>query len=188
LEYSLTSPTTHATRGAENVLTGTLDSWQKGLTILTEQFRALAPVNVFPQLDATEVVERQFTFIRQLVDLNHQYARSFAEAANTLTGAARQQIESVNGAVRDQVQQLSDTARSGVEQAEEAQRQQARQAERQQRQQARDQARERYARLTKTELADEAGRRGLPKTGTVDQIADRLAENDTTQPTEDDTK
>jgi len=192
LEYSLTSPTTHAThatRGAETALTSTLASWKTGLDTLAEQVRTFAPVTAFPQLDATKVVERQYAFIRQLVDLNHEYARSLAELANTLTGAARQQIESVNGTVRDQVQQLSDTARDSVErveqtvrdqaqQAEEAERQQTREAARAERQQ-RQQARERYASLTKTELSDEAGKRGLPKTGTVDELVDRLVEDDT---------
>jgi hypothetical protein len=200
----LTSPATHATRGAETALTSTLASWKTGLDTLAEQVRTFAPVTAFPQLDATKVVERQYAFIRQLVDLNHEYARSLAELANTLTGTARQQIESVGSVARDQVHQLSDAARGGVErveqtvrdqaqqaervereareQAEEAQRQQAREAaraERQQRKEARDQAGERYQSLTKTELSDEAGKRGLPKTGTVDELVDRLVEDDT---------
>jgi hypothetical protein len=200
----LTSPTTHAARGAENVLTSTLEGWKTGLTILTDQVRAFAPINVFPQLDATEAVDRQYAFLKQVVDLNHEYARSLAEAANTLTGLARQQLESTGSAVRDQVQGVSDAARKGVdtleqtvrdqaqqaeqverearEQAEEAERQQAREAaeaERQERKQAQDQARERYQSLTKAELSDEAGKRNLPKTGTVDELVDRLVENDT---------
>ena len=178
----MTSPTTHATRGAETALTSTLASWKTGLDTVAEQVRTFAPVTAFPQLDATKVVERQYGFIRQLVDLNHDYARSLAEAANTLTGAARQQIESVNGTVRDQVHQLSDATRGGVARVEQTVRDQAQQAEeaqRQQAQQARDQARERYASLTKTELSDEAGKRGLPKTGTVDELVDRLVEDDT---------
>jgi hypothetical protein len=123
------------------------------------------------------------------VDLNHEYARSRA-------GVARQQLDSASDALRDQVQGVFDDARNGVdtlaptvrdsarqaeqvetdarEQAEEAQRQQ-----RQQRQQARDQARKRYASLTKTELSDEAGKRGLPKSGTVDELVDRLVKDDT---------
>ena len=119
-------------------------------------------------------------------------------------GVTRQQLDSVSSAVRDQVQGASDVARSGVdsiertardqarqaerveaearEAAKEAERQQAREAakaERQQRKEARDQARERYERLTKTELSDEAGKRGLLKTGTVDELVARLVEDDT---------
>jgi F0F1-type ATP synthase membrane subunit b/b' len=203
----LTSTTDYAdtTRRAENQLTSTLESWKSGLTTFTDQLRDFPTVNAFPQFDATEAVERQFAFIKRVVDLNHEYARSLAEIANTLTGVTRQQIDSVSSAVREQVQGVSDAARSGVdtlertardqaqqaerveaearEAAEEAQRQQAREAarvERQQRKEAHDQARERYESLTKNELSDEAGKRGLPKTGTVDELNERLVENDTT--------
>jgi hypothetical protein len=192
------------TRRAENLLTSTLESWKSGLTTVTDQLRTFPTFNAFPRFDATEAVERQFAFIRRVVDLNHQYARSLAEVANTLTGATRQQLDAVSSAVRDQVQGASDAARSGVdsieqtvrdqaeqaerveaearEAAEEAQRRQAQEAakaERQQRKEARDQARERYERLTKTELSDEAGKRGLLKTGTVDELVARLVEDDT---------
>jgi hypothetical protein len=203
----LTVPTEYADtpRRAENLLTSTLESWKSGVSTVTDQFRAFPTLNTFPQFDATEAVERQFAVLQRVVDLNHAYARSLTEAANTLTGVTRQQIDSVSGAVREQVQGVSDAARSGVdtlertareaaqaeraeaeagEAAEEAQRQQAREAarvERQQAKQAHDQARERYAGLTKNELSDEAGQRGLPKTGTVDELIERLVENDTTE-------
>jgi hypothetical protein len=191
-------------RRAESVLTSAMDSWKNGLDSVTNQFRAFPSVGNLPHVDATEAVERQFAFIKQVVDLNHQYARQLAEVANTLTGATRQQMESVSGAVRDQVQTVADTARGNVEQfeqtardtadqaertqreareaAEEAQRQQERDAanaERQERKQARDRARERYQSLNKTELADAAGKRNLPKTGTVDELVDRLVADDT---------
>jgi F0F1-type ATP synthase membrane subunit b/b' len=204
----LTVPTDYADtpRRAENLLTSTLESWKSGVSTVTDQVRAFPTPNTFPQFDATEAVERQFAFIKRVVDLNHEYARSLAEIANTLTGVTRQQIDSVSSAVREQVQGVSDAARSGVdiiertardqaqqaerveaearEAAEEAQRQQAREAarvERQQRKEAHDQARERYESLTKNELSDEAGKRGLPKTGTVDELIERLVENDTTE-------
>jgi hypothetical protein len=202
-------PSADTPRRAENLLTSTLQSWKSGVSTVADQFRAFPTLNTFPQFDATEAVERQFAVLKRVVDLNHEYARSLAEVANTLTGVTRQQIESVSSAVREQVQGVSDAARSGVdtlertardqaaqaerteaeraeagEEAEEAQRQQAREAariERQQAQQAHDQAHERYAGLTKNELSDEAGQRGLPKTGTVDELIERLVENDTTE-------
>src|SRR4051794_21596776 len=180
-------------RRADSVLTSAMESWKNGLDSVTNQFRAFPSVGNLPHVDATEAVERQFAFIQQIVELNHQYARQLAEVANTLTGATRQQIESVSGAVRDQVQSVAETARGNVdkleqtqraarEQAEEAERQQERdavKAERQERKQAEDRARERYQSLNKTELADEAGKRNLPKTGTVDELVDRLVADDT---------
>jgi hypothetical protein len=206
---------TAATRNAENVFTTTLDSWKNGLNSVTDQFRGLPSVGTFPQLDVTDAVERQFAFIKQVVDLNHQYARQLAEVASTLTGVTRQQIESVGNVVRDQVKGVSELARDGVDtveqnvreqadkaeqavreqaekaeqavreqarKAEEAERQQAREAakaERQERKEAHDKARERYQSLNKAELTEEAAKRDLPRTGTVDELIERLVEADT---------
>src|SRR3954463_15684105 len=191
-------------RRADSVLTSAMETWKNGLDSVTNQFRAFPSVGNLPHVDATEAVERQFAFIQQIVELNHQYARQLAEVANTLTGATRQQIESVSGAVRDQVQPVAEAGRSNVdnlqqtvrdaadqaeqtqrearERAEEAERQQAKDAanaERQERKQAQGKARERYQSLTKNELSDEAGKRNLPKTGTVDELVDRLVADDT---------
>jgi hypothetical protein len=184
---------TAATRNAKELLTSTLDSWKDGVSSVTEQFRTLPTVSSLPQLDVTDAVERQYSFIKQLVDLNHQYARQLAEVATTFSDVTRQQIESVSGAVRDQLQSVSDVARNGVdtvekaareqaEQVEQAERQQARdaaKAERQERKAAQDKAREQYQGLTKAELTELAAQRELPKTGTVDELVERLVEADT---------
>src|SRR3954469_6341440 len=196
LEHDLTFPIPYADipRRAENQLSSTLESWKSGVSTVTDQFKAFPTFNVLPQFDATKAVERQFAFLKRVVDLNHEYARSLAEVANTLTGVTRQQIDSVSSAVREQGRGVPDAARSGVDTIERTARDQAAQAERaeaeareaaeeaqrQQAKQAHDQARERYAGLTKNELSDEAGQRGLPKTGTVDELIERLVENDTT--------
>jgi hypothetical protein len=186
----VTVPTDYADtpRRAENLLTSTLQSWKSGVSTVADQFRAFPTLNTFPQFDATNGVERQFAVIKRVVDLNHEYARSLAEVANTLTGVTRQQIDSVSSAVREQVQGVSDAARSGVDTLERTARDQAAQAERAEaeareaaEEAQRQQARERYAGLTKNELSDEAGQRGLPKTGTVDELIERLVENDTTE-------
>src|SRR3954449_10900343 len=112
LEHDLTFPIPYADipRRAENQLSSTLESWKSGVSTVTDQFRAFPTLNTFPQFDATAAVERQFAVIKRVVDLNHEYARSLAEVANTLTGVTRQQIESVGSAVREQVQGVSDAA------------------------------------------------------------------------------
>jgi hypothetical protein len=43
---------------------------------------------------------------------------------------------------------------------------------------ARDAAAERYEHMTKVELSEELAARDLPKTGNVDELRDRLIEND----------
>jgi hypothetical protein len=191
----LTSATDYAaaTRTAQTALTTTLDRWKDGVSTVTEQFRAFPTIGNLPQVDVTEAVERQFAFVQQIVDLNHQYARQLAEVANTLTGATRSQLESVGSVVRNQVASISDVARTGADtveqaaqeqadQAEQAERQQARdaaKAERAERKEARDKAAERYEGLTKAELSEQAAKRDLPKTGTVDELVARLVEADT---------
>lgn len=191
----MTSTTDYAdtARRVENAFTSTLDTWKNSLNSVTDQFRALPTVTAIPQLDATGVVERQFAFIKQVVDLNYDYALKLAEVANTLTGVTRQQIESVTSVVRDQAQGFADAARTGVDnleqtvadqadQAEKAEREaraEAAKTERLERKKAQDDARARYEGLTKAELADEAGKRNLLKTGTVDELVAHLVEDDT---------
>jgi len=82
------------------------------------------------------------------------------EAGNTLTGVVREQAESVGGLLREQAESVSGLAHE-----------QARQVHHR--------ARERYEGKTKAELSDLLDRRNLPKTGTVDELVDRLVEADT---------
>jgi dsDNA-specific endonuclease/ATPase MutS2 len=191
----LTSATDYAAtaRNAGTALTSTLDRWKDGLNSVSEQFRTFPTIGNLPQLDVAEAVERQFALIQQVVDLNHRYARQLAEVANTLTGVTREQLESVSSAVRDQVKSVSDAARTGVDTVEQAVREQADQAEQAEQQKAKDaaraerderkeaheKARERYAAATKAELAEQAAKRDLPKTGTVEELIERLVEADT---------
>jgi hypothetical protein len=191
----MTSATDYATtaRNAQAAFTATLDRWKDGVTSVTDQFGSFPTVGAVPQLDVTEAVERQFAFIQRMVDLNHQYARQLAEVANTLTGVTRSQLESVGTVVRDQVASISDVARSGADAADQAVRDQADQAEQAEREAARDaakaeraerkeaaeKARAAYADLSKAELSEQAAKRDLPKTGTVDELIARLVEADT---------
>ena len=167
---------------AQAALTTTLDRWKDGVSSVTEQFRSLPTIGNLPKVDLAEAVERQFAFIQRLVDLNHSYARQLAEVANTLTGVTRSQLESVGNVVRDEVTSGADVARTAADTAEEAARQEARdaaKAERAKRKEAADQARARYEDLSKAELSEEAAKRDLPKTGTVDELVARLVEADT---------
>jgi len=202
----MSTPTDYATvtRNAEGAFTNALDNWKKSVSWLTDQFQSIPTSAPFPKVDATEAVERQFTFIREVVDLNHRYARSLAEAVDTLTGVTGQQFQSLSSALLNQVQNTADAAQSGAdtleqtvreqadhaeqagrearEAAEEAERQQARdaaKAQRQQRKEVQDKARARYENLSKTELSDEAAKRDLPKSGTVDELIERLVAADT---------
>jgi hypothetical protein len=181
-----------AARKAGSAVTTTFDTWTNSLTSVADQLRTFPAVGTLPKIDVTEAVERQFAFIQQAVDLNHTYARQLAEVAATLTGIAREQIQSVSSAVRDQFQTVTRVARTGadtveqtvrdsVDEVEQAERRKAREvakAERQERQEARDKARAPYADLTKAQLSELAAQRDLPKTGTIDELIERLVEAD----------
>ena len=181
----MTSATDYAAT-AKTALTTTLDRWKDGVTSVTEQFRSFPTVGNLPQVDVTEAVERQFAFIQRIVDLNHDYARQLAEVANTLTGVTRSQLESVGTVVRQQVTAISDVVRTGTETAEEAVREvstEVAKVTRAKRAEATDLATDlvsaRYENLSKAELVEQAAQRGLPKSGTVDELVVRLVEADT---------
>ncbi len=191
-----------STRGAESVLTNALDGWRNGLNSWTAPFQALTATPQFPQFDVAEVLEQQVKVLQQFIDVNVEYARQLAEASNTVSGAVRQHIDGLSTVLLNQIQTVSETlqgtvetfeesVRETAEQAEQAQREQAEQAERaerEKRQQAqkverekRQQVREHYRTLTKNELSEEAAKRNLPKTGTVDELVDRLVRDVTSK-------
>jgi hypothetical protein len=87
--------------------------------------------------------------------------------------------------VNDQTNTIADLAIKQAEKGEQVARKQAdtvEQAKREQEAQIEDarkeQAREPYADLTKAELADQLAERGLPKTGNVEQLIERLISAD----------
>jgi len=95
----------------------------------------------------------------------------------TLENAAKQQAEQVDNAQRQQAERVQQAQEEQQEQARQADREKAKQ-EREQARRARQEARERYEGLTKVELADKLAERGLPKTGNVDELVDRLVSAD----------
>ena len=134
------------------------DFWTQGSQRLTD--RVLPGL---PQVDLVPMVERYFEFVQRTVDISRDVTLKWAQAAGTLSGTVREQVESV-GKQAEQAGQ--DVARE------------ARRVEREQAKRAHDKARERYEGLTKAELSDQLDKRDLPKTGTVDELVERLVEAD----------
>ena len=181
-QYSATA--SQATSAVEKIF----DFWTQGARTLSGQgFVGL------PQVDMIPVVERYFEFVQRTVDISRDFTIKWVEAGNTLTGVAREQAESVSGLLREQAQSVSglvheqadrveQAAREQAQKTEQAERELAREARKVERDQAREaqqKARERYEGKTKAELSDLLDRRNLPKTGTVDELVDRLVEADT---------
>lgn len=189
-------------RRALHAATDAAGAWTESIQKLTDQART--PIVPVVPIDATAFVEQWFDFADRVAKVNRDYVLTITGALNTLGGAVRQHIDGLGEAVRDQVQAVSHTAKDQVdkaadarreqaeqaEQAERAEREQAEQAERekarearnaerQKARQARQAAHERYEGLTKAELAEELGRRQLPKTGNVEDLIERLVAADT---------
>ena len=162
------------------------DSWTQGVRRLA----ALAPG--VPEVDLVPAVERYFDFVQRAVDINRGITLKWAQAAGKLTGVAREQTQSAGHAVRERAESMGDVVRERAgsfeqaaagqaEQAEQIQHEVAREArnlERARARQAHQQARERYEGLTKAELSDLLAKRGLPKTGTVNELVERLVQAD----------
>ncbi|HMI23331.1 MAG TPA: hemerythrin domain-containing protein [Streptosporangiaceae bacterium] len=177
---------TGAASQARKAADKTADLWTQGAGRITGLIPRL------PQIDLIPAVERYFDLVQRMVDINRSLTVKWVQAAGTLTGVARDQAESgadvvrempasVGHAVHEQAAKAEQAVReqaAKAEQAEQERARQARKAEREQARQAHDQARERYEGLTKAELSDQLAERNLPKTGTVDELTERLIEAD----------
>ena len=193
---SMTRHYTGAASQARKAADKTADLWTQGAGRITGLIPRL------PQIDLIPAVERYFDLVQRMVDINRSLTVKWVQAAGTLTGVARDQAESgadvvrempasVGHAVHEQAAKAEQAVReqaAKAEQAEQERARQARKAEREQARQAHDQARERYEGLTKAELSDQLAERNLasdqlaernlPKTGTVDELTERLIEAD----------
>jgi SAP domain len=163
------------------------DSWAQGVRKVADRFPAL------PQVDLVPAVERYFDLVQRAVDMNRGLTIKWAQAAGTLSGVARKQAQSAGHAAQQQAESVSDVVRERAESFEQAAARQADQAgqaqeelareahrlEREQTRQAHQRARERYEGLTKAELSKQLAARDLPKTGTVNELIERLVEADT---------
>jgi hypothetical protein len=116
--------------------------------------------------------------VQRTVDLNRDLAVKWAEAASALPGVVREHAEAAGEVVRDKATTAEQAAHEHAERATHELAREARKIEREQARKARAIARERYEGLTKAELSDLLAQRGLPKSGNVDQLIERLVEAD----------
>lgn len=103
------------------------------------------------------------------------------EQAEKAEQATREQADKVEQAKREQAEKAEQADREEAEEAEESEKAKAREAKRVEREEARkaqQQAREAYEGLSKAELADQLAGRGLPKTGNIDDLIERLVSAD----------
>jgi hypothetical protein len=102
------------------------------------------------------------------------------EQVGKVKEAAQEQVKKVEQVEQDLIRK-AEQEEAEQEEAEKERVRQARAAERQQAREARQAVRQRYEGKTKAELAEELSKRDLPKTGTVDELIERLVEAETQQ-------
>src|SRR6476469_4327283 len=179
-----------AVSGNDRALTEkSVETFKQGVEKFTEQANVVAWI---PEVDLTEPVTRYFEYVQQSVDFNRDLAIRWAEIVTSLYGTVRDQVDKVTGIVKDQTNQVADQtvqqARKAqdlaneqahaVEEAKKEEEKQARAAERAAARQADKEAREQYEGLTKAQLSDLLNERELPKSGTVEELIERLVSAD----------
>jgi SAP domain len=169
---TLTRQYNTAANQARSAAEKTADLWTQGTQSLTDSLPGL------PQIDLVRAVERYFDVVQRTVDLNRKLAVKWAEAASAMPGAVRERAESAGESVRDKAATAEQSAHEHAERASHELAREARKMEREQARKAQAMARERYEGLTKAELSDLLAKRGLPKSGNVDELIERLVEAD----------
>ena len=185
---TVTEPDTAAAAQARQATEKSIEVWRNGAKTFADQLDQVT----LPTIDLTESVTRYFDYLQRAVDFNRDLATRWAQLVTTLSGSVQEQAAKVTSIVNDQTDTIADlTVKQAekaeqvakkqadrVEQAKENQAQQARAADRQQAKKDHARARERYEGLTKAELADQLAERGLPRTGTVEELIERLVSAD----------
>jgi len=169
---SFTRQYSTAASQARTAVDMTAGLWTQGTRTLTDVLPGL------PQIDLVPAVERYFDLVQRAVDLNRSLAVKWAQAASALPGVVREQAESAGEAARDKAATAEQALHEHAERASHELALAARRAEREQARKARATARQRYQGLTKAQLSDLLAQRGLPRSGNVSELIERLAEAD----------
>jgi hypothetical protein len=118
----------------------------------------------FEHIDPNAAIDQVFDFWEKTLEAQRGVVKQFAGVTVAAAEQVRSQAESLGTAVREQTESASQTVREYAEATQDA---------------AQEQAAKKYADLTKAELQDDLAKRDLPKTGTVDELRERLIEDDT---------
>ena len=166
-----------------------VETFKQGVEKFTEQANVFAKL---PTVDLTQPVARYFEQVQKAVDLNRELATKWADAVSSMSGTlseqvaavsklAQDQTKSVAGVVSAQADAVQETAANQADAADQeakAETRRAKAAERSEAKEAQAKAREPYLGLTKAELSDKLAERGLPKSGNLSALIDRLVESD----------
>jgi hypothetical protein len=146
-------------RQTQEAWVGAVESWTKSVREAFTQ----TPASPFGVVDPSVAIDQFFDFAQNTLDAQRQVAKSIASASLSVGQALRQQGESAAEAVRQQTESAADAARQQAESTREA---------------AREQAAAKYGDLTKADLQEELEQRDLPKSGNVEELRQRLIDDD----------
>jgi hypothetical protein len=169
---SLTRQYNAAASQARTAAEKTAGLWNQGARTLADFRPGL------PRIDLVPAVEHYFDFVQRTVERNRHLAVKWAQAASAVPGVVREQAESADQVVRDKATAAEQAAHEHAERATHELAREARKIEREQARKAQALARKPYEGLTKAELSDLLAERGLPKSGNVDELIERLVEAD----------
>jgi SAP domain len=124
---------------------------------------------------ATEQAEKVEQAAKQQADQVQQAERERAEEAEGAEKAKAREAKRIEREEAKKAQQQAEEA----EEAEKAKAREAKRVEREEAKKAAEEARQPYEGLTKAELSDQLAERGLPKTGNLDELVERLVSADT---------
>ena len=110
-------------------------------------------------VDPIDAIDQVFDFWEKSLEVQRDVAKQFVGATISYGEKVREQVESVGAAVRQQADSVTETLQSAAAAV-------------------RIQAAKTYDDLSKAELQEELGARGLSKSGTVEELRERLVSDD----------
>jgi hypothetical protein len=164
--------------------------WQQSTQQLSDQVDV---VTQLPQVDLSTAVRRYFQYLEDGFEVNRNLVQRWVEfgwssldelsriGLESMTGFARGHGEAISTWISDETELAGNAVQEQAQEAERVRTEQVREQRATERKEAREahrQARERYEGLTKAELADQLSDRDLPKTGTVEELIERLVSAD----------
>ncbi len=156
--------------------------WAESVTnlsgVVREQAEKIGSVVVEQADTVGALVTQQAETVEHIADEQAERVERVQAEQVRLVEQAEQERARVEQARQEEQERAEQARQAEQEEAEKEQARQARAAERAEAKAAHAKAREQYEHLTKVELADQLAERGLPKSGNVDELIERLVSAD----------
>lgn len=175
---------TDLVRQGQAMWTNAADSWTQTM----QRMFAQSPGGAVGVFDLNRAMDSWFDLAQTMLAVNREYARNIARAASTIASTISEQAEQVGSATRDHAEAAMEVVREETDRAERAQREQTERAQRgrargngaqshRAESDFREETAERYSDMTKAQLQEQLAEHDLPKSGTVEELRERLIEN-----------